>query len=195
MTVFPAAVASMNMYLRLRETKPNDPNYAGTLVSQVRFQGASHGGISSCMSVPTDTVSAATALVGCALAVTATDRGNTLANIVGIIKTGQSYNVELVMRADLTAPFITDPYNAYIPEGVNYTDGAKGLSWFKKGTIRIGTDPEVGLAEVRDDITELQGALTELRQEFEGHTHTYQTGRGKGHNKKTAETPGPILNN
>jgi hypothetical protein len=192
MTVFPAAVASMNMYLRLRETDAADPNVAGALVSQVRFQGASHGGISSCMSIPTDTVSAATMLAGCGLAVTEKEEGQAFAELSGVIRTNKPYNIELVARADLTATLIVDPYNSYVPERVNFKDGF-GMTWSKNAVVRVGTDAERVMSGIKEEVAMLAEDLAMLRQDFDGHYHTYLTGRGDGHNKTVAETPTPLL--
>jgi hypothetical protein len=192
MTVFPAAVASINMYLRLRETDAADPNVAGALVSQVRFQGASHGGISSCMSIPTDTVSAATMLAGCGLAVTEKEEGQAFVELSGVIRTNQPYSIELVARADLTAALIVDPYNGYVPERVNFKDGF-GMTWSKNAVVRVGTDAERVVSGIKEEVAMLAEDLAMLRKDFDGHYHTYLTGRGDGHNKTVAETPTPLL--
>ncbi len=192
MTVFPAAVASMNMYLRLRETDAADPNVAGTLISQSRFQGASHGGISSCISVPTDTISAATALVGCALATTQKEEGGSLVELSGVIRTNQPYSIELVARADLTATLVVDPVNSYVPERVNFRDGF-GMTWKDPAVVRIGTDAERVVSAIREEIDVLRKDLARLRHDFEGHYHTYLTGRGEGQNNTVVQTPPPVL--
>jgi hypothetical protein len=192
MTGFPQAVASVNMFLRLRETSATDPNVAGPLVSQSRFQGASHGGIASCLSLPTDTVSAATALVGCALAVTEREEGEAFVELSGVIRTDQPYSIELVVRADLSSPFFTNPIDAYVPERINFSDGF-GLTWRRGAVVRIGTDAEQLLSEVREEIALLKEELARLRHDFEGHYHIYLTGRGVGHNNTEARTPPPVL--
>ena len=192
MTVFPAAVASMNMFLRLRETGAADPNVAGPLISQSRFQGASHGGISSCISVPTDSISAATALVGCAFATTQKEEGSALVELSGVIKTNQPYSVELVARADLVATLVVDPINSYVPESVNFSNGF-GMTWKDPAVVRIGTDAERVVSGIREEIELVREELARLRHDFEGHYHTYLTGRGEGHNNTVAQTPPPVL--
>ena len=191
-TAFPAAVASMNMYLRLRETDAADPNFAGALISQSRFQGASHGGISACLSVPTDGVSAATALVGCTLALFQKDEGSAFVQLSGVIKTNQPYSIELVARADLTVTPTGNPPQAVTPETVNFRDGF-GMTWKDPALVRIGTDAEQVMGGIREELEALREELARLRHDFEGHYHTYLTGRGEGHNNTVAQTPPPVL--
>lgn len=192
MTVFPAAIASQNMYLRLRETDAADPNVAGQLISQTRFQGASHGGISSCISIPTDGVSAATALVGCGLASTEKEEGSAFVQLSGVIRTNQPYSVELVSRSDLTATLVVDPINGYVPERVNFSNGF-GMTWSSPATLFIGTDAHAVVGDLREELETVKQELAQLRHDFDGHTHAYLTGRGPGHNNTEAETPPPIL--
>lgn len=193
MTVgFSHATANVNMYLRLREGSAADANVAGTLISQNRFQGASHGGLNQCLTVPTDYVSAAEALVGCALAVTYKDAGAARTELSAVIRTGQVYNLELVIRGDLVSPFVNDPYDAYIPERIAFDEG-HGLTWSEPATLRIGTDPERTVEGLRQEVDELRALLAQLRSDFDGHYHVYLTGRGEGHNNVEALTPPPRL--
>lgn len=187
-----SAVASVNSYLRLREGSATDANVAGPLISQERFQGSSHGGINQCLTVPTDAVSAAEALVGCALAVTYSDSGSARAEISGVIRTGQVYNLELVIRGDLVSPFQDTPVEAYTPERIGFDDD-RGLTWRQPATLRIGTDPERTVAELRQEVDELRTLLAQLRSDFDGHYHVYLTGKGAGHNNTEAHTPPPLL--
>lgn len=191
MTVAPAATATVNMTARLREGDPTDANVAGLLISQNRFHGASHGGIFNCMSVPTDLISAATMLAGCGLAVTEREAGSATVEISGVIETNQVYNIELVMRADLFAPLVVDPYNAYVPERINFSGDEFGLRWAAPATIRIGTDPHRVVDGLQTEIDELRSELEQLRSDFENHYHTYLTGHGTGHNNTEAQTPTP----
>ena len=189
---FSHATASVNMFVRLREGNSEDGNFAGTLISQSRFQGASHGGLNQCITVPTDYVSAAEALVGCALAVVQSDAGASRVEVAGVIRTGQVYNLELVVRGDLQSPFVNDPYDAYIPERIAF-DGDRGLSWRESAVVRIGSDFEAGVQGLRQELDELRAALARLRRDFDGHYHTYFTGSGAGHNSVETATPPPQL--
>jgi hypothetical protein len=184
------ATGSVNMFLRLRHGNAADVNFAGTLISQARFQGASHGGLNQCLTVPTDYVSAAEGLVGCALAVVQRDSGDSRVELAGVIRTGQVYNLELVIRGDLLSPFVNDPIDAYIPERIAF-DEDRGLSWRENATLRIGSDPEASLEGLRQELAELKAAFEALRSDFDGHYHTYLTGNGPGHNRIEAATPPP----
>ena len=186
------ATASVNMFLRLREGNATDVNFAGTLISQSRFQGASHGGINQCLTLPTDEVSAAVALIDCGLATVQKDAGVARAELSGVIRTGQVYNLELVIRGDLVSPVVTDPYDAYISERLAF-DEDRGLSWRESAIVHIGSDPESSVEGLRQEIAELQAELARLRSDFDGHFHTYLTGQGVGHNAVTATTPPPQL--
>ena len=195
------ASADINMYLRLRESDPANAFQPGPIVSQTRFQGATHGGIRSCLSVPTDKVSAATMVIGCGLAVRERDSGSTTASINGVIKANQAYTLELVVRADvmsrislpqdLTAErvdFFTD-----VREDGDILPSPGGLRWENNAVISIGTDANRVVSDLQDDIDELRDELVLLRADFDSHYHTYLTGRGNGHNNTVAETPPPII--
>lgn len=191
----PGTEASVNMFLRLRQTDAADPNFAGMLVSQQRFEGASHGGIGNCVSLPTDTVGALTMAVGCLLAVSEKEEGSALAQLSGVIRTNQPYSIELVLRGHLDSALAIGQNG--IPETVNFGRSGIvddfGLFWSQSAIVRIGTDPNVVVSEIRDEIEMLEEELALLREEFETHYHTYLTGRGVGHNNTVAETPPPIV--
>ena len=193
------AAASVNMYLRLRESLAADVNFAGPLLSQSRFQGASHGGISNCLTITESEVSAVVMLVGCGFAAWQPDEGKVPAEISGVIRTGQVYNLELVMRGDLTAPFTLNPPGALLTERINFKDDVAeifqddvfGLIWRQRATIRIGSDPALAVDDLRLELDALGAIVAELRGDFDGHSHTYRTGAGEGHNSVEAQTPPP----
>ena len=58
---------------------------------------------------------------------------------------------------------------------------------FLSGEVRGQIPPEVP----GDSIEELREDLDDLRDDFDGHTHTYLTGKGKGHNNTEATSGGP----
>lgn len=194
---FKPSVSTMNMFLRLRETDAADPNIAGSVISQSRFQGASHSGIRSCMSIPTDAVSAASMLAGCALASFSYDQGTALAEINGVIRTNQPYNVELVMRADLTADNFNLKPTGYVPEVVDFRGDRSlddlGMIWKKPAVVRVGTDAHQVVSGIQEELENIKEDLAVLRRDFDGHYHTYMTGRGNGHNNFITETPPPLL--
>lgn len=58
---------------------------------------------------------------------------------------------------------------------------------FASGEIR----GQLRFDESEESVEELRAELQELRDDFEGHTHTYLTGKGEGHNNTEATTGPP----
>jgi hypothetical protein len=191
-TGLPAGSVDVNMYLRLREGSDSDVEYEGDIATQVLFNGASHGGISDCISIPTSKIDAATMIVKCALGVAAKTEGAATVELHGVIKTNQVYNLEVVAQADVSSTFEV-PGPAYIPEkldmgagGLLDLDDDLGLAWTQTAKILVGSDP----AMVVED---LQNQIDKLREDLASHTHIFLTGRGAGHNNTEAETGSALL--
>lgn len=196
LTGIPAAQLSANMWLRLRESREDNPSFAGTLAAQTLFNGASHGGISNCLSVPTTKIAAAAMAIKCTAAAAAMTSGGGGIELSSLIRTNKVYNVEVVIRGELFNRLVEVPGPAYVPEMLDFKsplvgDSWKGVRWNRGARIVVGTDPSVVDGDLAAEIAELRDLLGQLRDDFEGHYHTYRTGRGRGHNNTEARTPGP----
>jgi hypothetical protein len=206
MNTFPAPIAAnvgVSSYLQLREGNA-DPAVLGELVSQQHFQGAAHGGIGHCLTIPTDALSAATTMGGCALASIKYDDGAAIAELTAVVRTGRVYNVELVHRAKLASTADSPAFLVFTnfsgtrlqvdTEAGDNRDiflGDRGLFWTGSAVLTIGLDPEAVVADLQDQIRDLEEEVQQLRDDFEVHGHIYLTGRGVGHNNTEATTDPP----
>lgn len=87
---------------------------------------------------------------------------------------GHTYRVGLKVRCESKSLL-----NAFI--GLDYASGPWGLWW---NDLKVSVAPDLV-----EEIEKLKKRVAAL----EGHTHTYLTGRGEGHNNTDAETSKPIL--
>ena len=179
---------SSNFFLRIREGDDVDADNEGLLIAQTRFAGASHGGIGNCISLPTSKVAVAVMLVKCTLGLFGTDKGTGAeAELSAVIRTDQTYNLELVMLGTMVSPLLVTDLNARVDYmGTALGDEELGMFWEAPALVSIGTDAEESLAEIRDEIER-------LREDLERHTHIFLTGRGAGHNNTEAVTSSALI--
>jgi len=192
------AHVDVNMFLQLTQGDPLDPTR--TTVTENRINGASHGGIAGCATIPSGEtlVSVANVVAKCALAVFERNLGSGTAYLSTIVETGKTYNIELELRSDLFSlnagllklgglgghahgNFETNIFN----------DKPFGLIWTAPMSITVGTDFQSNLQALQDEITQLRADLSTLRQEFKTHTHVYLTGKGVGQNNTKVNTGPP----
>lgn len=182
-------VGDFNVYLALFEAPAGDPGQRGELIARTQIVGASHGGSSGCLSLPTGLVGVATGIASCARGVLLRERGNVLASLEGVAEVGRVYTVELVTRADVDHR----PTPATGPlSGVDSGSWIDRASSWREMVISLGTDPRAVTADLQEQIDELQRQVDELREEFRTHVHTYRTGKGAGHNNTAATSSPPV---
>lgn len=180
---------SANMFLRIREGDPADAKIEGPLVAQTRFMGASHAGLGKCVSLPTSKIAGATMLAKCLLGLFKRETGlRTGVELSTVIKTNQTYNLELVMEGDLLSEHPTGTGSSAEMDFMfaNHKGELMGMFWDRVAIVTIGTDAEESIGEIREE-------LARLREDFEAHTHLYLTGRGVGHNNTEALTDPPMF--
>jgi hypothetical protein len=90
---------------------------------------------------------------------------------------GHGYRISLIIRAQA----VGSPGDA---AGAS-SDFASTASWSDL-SVTAGADPFERIAELEQEVDQ-------LREDFEGHSHTYLTGRGAGHNNTEAETGAPLF--
>jgi hypothetical protein len=194
------AHVDVNMFLRLTEGTSANPEARGSTVRETRFMGASHAGISGCLTVPTTDVKAGMMLATCLLAVQQRDQGSGTIYLSAIVETGRTYNIELELLTDLFS------FNTGILAGLGGTLGGHpvgnfeqglatsdpfGLTWDGAMSITVGTDFQSDIQALQDEITQLRADLNNLKQEFKNHTHVYLTGKGEGQNNTKVNTGPP----
>lgn len=174
--------ASMDILLQLRED-PVPGGSRGRVIERTTILGATHGGISGCLSIPTDPAGAVSMAISCALTLAQRLRGSTLATLSAVVEVGKTYSIELqiVARAsDIgTVGYVAESSSDVI------APQAPGLKW-ERMVINVGTDPNVVVAD-------LQRQIDELREALEHHTHNFLTGKGAGHNDVLAVSSPAII--
>lgn len=103
---------------------------------------------------------------------------------------GHRYRVDLLVKLDATA----EPLGSASAD-LLMNDGF--VRW-QNLTVAAGSDPFEAIADLagrvdalEDRTDELEGELDQLREDFDGHSHEYLTGRGNGHNNTLATTTTP----
>jgi len=178
--------AGLDIILQLRQDP--DPNAAtggsrGTIIEKASILGARHGGIAGCLSVPTDPAGVASMAISCLLTVGQSLEGNSFASLSAVVEVGRTYNLELLV----TARAHSGPENPIDSASASTHSllNPDGLRWSQM-VVTVGTDPAMLIAG-------LQNQIDELRKALEGHTHTYLTGKGTGHNNTVAVSSSAIL--
>jgi hypothetical protein len=200
-----AGFANVNMFLRLTEGTPANPEARGNQVQENRFMGASHAGIGGCLSVPKTKVQAGVMIAKCALAVFQRDEGSGTIYLSALVETGKTYNIELELLVDVfspdtapptAAPDVAHPIANFEQDPV-FSDPF-GLTWANVMSITVGTDFQSSIQGLQNEIVDLQNqvkqltsALAALRTEFLQHTHVYLTGKGVGQNNTKANSGPP----
>lgn len=184
-----AAYLAVNSLARLTEGTAGNPAAGGGTISEVPFQGFTHGGPNSCLSVPKGKVSAALTAVKCVVGAFMKDEGVSHVDLVAVVQAGKTYNIEVELAGELFA-FNTStgiPPNPAVLghpqinfEANQLTGDPFGLSI---GNIRVTVGTSVGA-----ELLALQDQIDKLRRDLETHTHRYLTGRGVGHNNTVAIT-------
>jgi len=183
-----------NMFLRVTQGDPQAPIPTRTVVTENRFNAASHAGISGCLSIPTDGVSAVSTAATCLAEVLQFNEGSATVYLSTIVETGKTYNIELVLRSDLfsaNSGILAGGLGGH-PRG-NFEIGSSGLTWGDSMSITVGTDFQSNIQALQDEINQLRADLNMLRQEFKTHTHVYLTGKGVGQNNTKVNTGPPIF--
>ncbi|HEX4825363.1 MAG TPA: hypothetical protein VFV19_13755 [Candidatus Polarisedimenticolaceae bacterium] len=188
------AWANDNMYVRLREGDAAHPDTQGAILHDFRFSGASHGGISKCLTVPTSLVSVATTSVKCAIAALSQESGSQTVTLNGVIETGKTYDIEVDIDGEIHTDDAEINLPGLPPAGAHPLVDfmVKQVGFDEPGvvpgdiTFNIGTDFQRNLAD-------LQNEIDKLRSDFENHTHQYLTGRGVGQNNTVVDTGPPIV--
>jgi hypothetical protein len=189
--------ADVDMFLRLTEGTPGNPEARGITVEESRFNGASHAGLAGCLSIPTSEVDAAVMGVNCALTIINRDEGSGNAYLSAVVETGKTYNIEIELLADVFSPNTAPAGPLLAHPFVNFdqnvvTGAAFGLTWADSMSITVGTDAQSLIQGLQNEITLLQQQLGQLRGEFLTHTHIYLTGKGVGQNNTKATTTPPL---
>jgi hypothetical protein len=181
------AWANVNMYVRLREGDAANPASQGRILKEFRFNGASHGGVAGCLSMPSSAVGVAESIVKCTVGVLERNSGSQQVAVEGVIETGRTYDLEVDVDAVIHSANVQadTPASAGAHPLIDFQTGDRGL---KPGdiTIDLGSDPQAGLGD-------LQRQIDKLRSDFEHHTHQYLTGRGVGQNNTAADTGPPVV--
>jgi hypothetical protein len=107
------------------------------------------------------------------------------------LTSGHSYRVSLILEAR-AAGSLGDVDGAV-------SDFLETASWFDL-SVTAGRDPfgliaiiDARLDELETDVEDLEETVEELRDDLDNHSHTYLTGRGKGHNNTEAETGAALI--
>jgi len=182
--------ASMDILLQLRQDPELFPGgKRGVAIERTTILGATHGGILGCLSLPTDPASLVSTAISCTLATYQRLRGNSLASLNAVVETGRTYNLEL----SITGRIHSGPLTTHQAEASsNVVPVAPGLKWSQM-VVTIGTDPAALVAGLEEKIAGLQEQIDDLRGDLEGHTHTYLTGRGVGHNNTVAVSSPAVI--
>ena len=188
------AYLNVNSFARLREGDPGNIGVVGGLISEVPFQGLTHGGPDGCLSVPKGKISAATTAVKCLAGASMKDEGASHVDIAAIVQAGKTYNIEVELIGELFA-FNTGPVlgpGTLLLVGhpqINFESSVSGDPFgVTVGDIRV----TVGTS-VAGELQDLQDQIDRLRQALENHTHEYLTGRGVGHNNTVASTGAAVI--
>jgi hypothetical protein len=187
-----AGTSSASFFLRLRSDPADDLQSRGTVVSQTPVVLAAHGGIRGCLSIPTGIDDVANLALSCLAATDQIQQGKASPSIAAVVEVGRTYNVELAMDLKAEKRATVKPTGLYVGtrNDINDPPGPLGsvLQW-NKLVISIGTSND----NLQSQIDDLQEQIDTLRGNFDGHSHSYLTGRGSGHNNTGAITGLPAF--
>jgi hypothetical protein len=188
-----SAYLAVNSVARLTEGTAGNPALAGRIVSEVPFEGFTHGGPSGCLSVPKGIVSAAITAVKCVTGFFMKEEGDSHVDLLAVLQTGITYNIEVDIQGDIysrdTGPQIAGGVLRAHPR-IDFESGITGdpFGLSISGDIRVTVGTSIA-AELQD----LQNQINQLREDLEHHTHMYLTGRGVGQNNVVASTGAAII--
>lgn len=181
--------ASLDIFVQLRQDPDPDANMGGErgkVLVREPIVGASHGGVSGCLTLPTDPVSISLAAIGCLASFVQRVQGGGNVSLDAVVEVGRGYNLELVMTARAESNLTTPQNPARVTaRSFPVVPDRPGLKWTEM-IVTIGTDPAALVAE-------LQEQIDQLREDLENHTHNYQTGPGVGHNNTQAISSPAII--
>jgi|GEM_PF-1812461 len=187
-----AGTSSATFFLRLRSDPADDLQSRGTVVSQTPIVLASHGGIRGCLSIPTGIDDVANLALSCLDATDQIQQGKASPSITAVVEVGRTYNVELAMDLNAEKRATIKPTGLYVGHRNDRNDppGPLGnvMQW-KNLVISIGTSND----NLQSQIDDLQEQINALREDFDGHSHSYLTGRGSGQNDTVAITGLPAI--
>jgi len=118
---------------------------------------------------------------------------------------GHSYRVSLIIKAQAAgspgdvAGALSDFANTASWSELSVTAGDDPFALISQLDARVTQlETHVDTLEERvegiaTDVEELTATVEQLREDFDNHSHTYLTGKGKGHNNTEAETGAPLI--
>jgi hypothetical protein len=187
-----SAYLAVNSLARLTEGTSGNPSLAGRTVSEVPFEGFTHGGPNGCLSVPKGAVSAAITAVKCVAGFFMKEEGNSHVDLLAVLQTGVTYNVEVDLQGEVysldTGPQVFGGALRAHPRVDFESDSSDPFGLSITGDIRVTVGTSIA-AELQD----LQNQINTLREDLENHTHVYLTGRGVGQNNVVASTGAAII--
>lgn len=178
-----AGLASMDIFLQLRQDPDPATGSRGTVIERATILGMTHGGTAGCLSLPLDPSGMEELVIGCVIAAFQRARGSSNTTLNAIVEVGRSYNLELQIVARAYSVGGTTAIASATTDVVLPT--APGLKWSRM-FITLGTDPAMIVAD-------LQAQIDQLREDLENHTHNYLTGKGAGHNNTLAVSSAAII--
>lgn len=147
------------------------------------------GGVASFAGGPIGAAAGSVALLECGLAggLKASGIMNEGVRLNTLVRAGQSYYIEVAAKV-----FVKKRLTLALAEASVNLGGISGIlnnlptvGW-NDIILKLGADPQEYIAEIEDQIDE-------LREDLDGHSHIFLTGRGTGHNNTEAETSSALL--
>jgi len=147
------------------------------------------GGVAALAGGPVSAGAGAVALLDCGLAagLKASGTMDEGVNLNTIVRAGESYYVEVAAQVFVKKRLTAASAEASVNQGgiSGILENLPTVRW-NDIILKLGADPQEYIAELEDQIEE-------LREDLEGHSHIFLTGRGTGHNNTEAETSSALL--